>query len=331
MSDRYPDITLENLTKWYVQDELSEQKIANRIGCSRATIQHFMSKFNIKRRPKTKKISKDDLYRLYFLENKDYQDIAQVYQCTWELVRHYRQEYGFPEKKEELVQARREQKYFDKTGYHHQSQNPEVVIRIAQTNIKTWNEPKIIEDRKLTCFKKYGQDNPLNPTKTHEEFLQDSVRVHNNEFEVLEEYKNATTKIKFKHKICGAVFLQTPHHYLSGCGCPVCNESKGEKQVRWYLEQQNIIYNPQHRFPNCRCINTLPFDFYLPKHNLCVEYDGKQHFEPIDYFGGEEAFKILQQHDGIKNHFCKENNIKLVRISYLEEDRICEILSAALT
>ena len=56
----------------------------------------------------------------------------------------------------------------------------------------------------------------------------------------------------------------------------------------------------------------------MPEYNICVEYDGKQHFEANDYFGGEDGFLYRQINDEIKNEYCKNNNIRLIRIKYDE-------------
>lgn len=65
-------------------------------------------------------------------------------------------------------------------------------------------------------------------------------------------------------------------------------------------------------------LKNIHFDFYLPEENICIEFDGEQHFRPIDYFGGENTFKLTQKRDKIKNKYCKNNNIKLLRIKYDE-------------
>jgi very-short-patch-repair endonuclease len=62
----------------------------------------------------------------------------------------------------------------------------------------------------------------------------------------------------------------------------------------------------------------LPFDFYIPEFNMCIEYDGEQHFKAVDYFGGEDGLKIRQIHDRIKTDYCNSNNILLLRIRYDE-------------
>jgi len=83
----------------------------------------------------------------------------------------------------------------------------------------------------------------------------------------------------------------------------------------------------EYKFDNCKNKNPLPFDFYLPEHNICIEFDGEQHFKSISYFGGEKGFKNTQKNDLIKTSYCKENNIKLIRINYLEFKKIEEILN----
>ena len=86
----------------------------------------------------------------------------------------------------------------------------------------------------------------------------------------------------------------------------------------------DIKYEQQKKFEGCEYIKSLQFDFYLPEYNLCIEYDGKQHFQPIKFFGGIKSFKELIIKDEIKNRFCQENNISLLRISY--RDNIIETL-----
>jgi very-short-patch-repair endonuclease len=61
------------------------------------------------------------------------------------------------------------------------------------------------------------------------------------------------------------------------------------------------------------------FDFYLPDYNILIEYDGRQHFESVDLFGGQEGFERRKLNDEIKNKYCIKNGIHLLRISHLED------------
>ncbi len=114
-------------------------------------------------------------------------------------------------------------------------------------------------------------------------------------------------------KLVHGQFNQMPNAHLSGQGCPGCNLSKGEDRVEKYLQSNSIEYIRQYKFDECKNKKKLPFDFYLPDINLAIEYDGEQHFNPVF---GDEAFIRTQFNDNIKNKFCDDNNIKLIRIKY---------------
>lgn len=115
-------------------------------------------------------------------------------------------------------------------------------------------------------------------------------------------------------------FQQTPRIHLSGCGCPNCRASKGERQIALFLSQNNINFETQKTFKGCKgTTSLLRFDFFLPDLNLCIEYDGQQHFKPVDIFGGKKTFTIQKKHDDIKNQFCCDHDISLTRIAYNED------------
>ena len=135
----------------------------------------------------------------------------------------------------------------------------------------------------------------------------------------LEDYKTAKTKIWHKCLIDGYKWMVEPSSTLQGYGCPKCCESKGEKVVAQWLDKNNIQYISQKKFDDCKDKYSLPFDFYLPEFNCCVEYDGRQHFEAIDWFGGQESLEYTQRHDRIKTEYCQNNNIQLLRIAYFED------------
>ena len=149
-------------------------------------------------------------------------------------------------------------------------------------------------------------------------FIEKSNLIHNNKYDYsLTNYINSKTKVKIicpKH----GVFEQIPNDHINGSGCPKCKESIGEKIIRDILDWKNVFYQCQKSFDNCKNINKLTFDFYLPKYNICIEYDGEQHYKPIEFFGGSISLKKQKIRDGIKTRFCKENDIKLIRIGYNE-------------
>ncbi len=127
-------------------------------------------------------------------------------------------------------------------------------------------------------------------------------------------------------------FEQTPgNHYHLGRGCPRCKESKGEMEVRKWLESKNIEFLREKMFNGCINDRFLRFDFYLPKNNICIEYDGIHHFKSVGRFGGIEELRKVRIRDSIKNEFCSEIGIKLIRINYEEFNKINEILDKKLS
>ncbi|MCK9447291.1 hypothetical protein M0Q50_10610 [bacterium] len=149
------------------------------------------------------------------------------------------------------------------------------------------------------------------------EFIEKSRKINNNKYTYDNvEYVNAHTKVIVTCQLHGD-FLVSPNKHLSGSGCPICCDSKSEKIITKYLSDNNKIYERQKKFVDCKNIKCLPFDFYLPKINTCIEFDGEQHYIKHNIWG-EEKLKRTQIHDQIKNIYCVENNIKLLRISYKE-------------
>lgn len=154
--------------------------------------------------------------------------------------------------------------------------------------------------------------------RTQEEYIYELFVINEN-IELIGEYIDTQTPILHKCKIDGNIWKVRPSDILcKEYGCPQCRESKGERQIRLWLEAQNIKYEHQYRFEDCRDNKPLPFDFYLPDYNLCIEYDGLQHYKAIDYFGGETHLRYVQKHDNIKNEYCINNGISLLRIPYFK-------------
>lgn len=139
-------------------------------------------------------------------------------------------------------------------------------------------------------------------------------------------YKSAHTHLKVKCPKGHITSTMTWNNFKRGQGCRICNESKGEREVSKILDMYNIEYIREYRFPDCKDKYRLPFDFYLPKYNLCIEYDGEQHFKPLEYLGGLSELEGVKKRDAIKNAFCNDKNILLIRIPYWQFDNIEDIL-----
>jgi hypothetical protein len=121
--------------------------------------------------------------------------------------------------------------------------------------------------------------------------------------------------------VCGNEFTALPakvnNGHITSCGCRI--QSSGEEYINNLLHDLNIDFIPQYKFDDCKLKYVLRFDFAITANKKVlglIEYDGKQHFEPIEFFGGEDGFKKTQERDEIKNVYCKACNIPLLRLPY---------------
>ena len=130
--------------------------------------------------------------------------------------------------------------------------------------------------------------------KSHDAYVKELADI-NSKVQVIETYVNSQTPIKHKCLIHNYIWNVRPNDLLSGKGCPICKSSYGEKTIERFLQKHNIKYCVQYRFNDCRHQRPLPFDFYLPEFNMCIEFQGRQHYEAVDYFGGELALKETQK------------------------------------
>lgn len=111
------------------------------------------------------------------------------------------------------------------------------------------------------------------------------------------------------------------HSKTISCGCT--SQSSGEIKITKLLEMSNIEFQTQYRIKEFNL--SSPFDFAIFNNGVLlglIEYDGEQHFESVDFFGGEEKLKLQQERDERKNKWCEENNIRLIRIPYTEYDNL---------
>jgi len=145
---------------------------------------------------------------------------------------------------------------------------------------------------------------------------------HNNKYSYVESnYISSKTHIKIICKEHG-VFTQMPFLHLAGAGCKKCNKSIGECLINEILIDNKIEYITQKTFEGLKYKNKLYFDFYIPTYNLCIEFDGLQHSKSYEWFGGEKGLKDRENRDKIKNIYCEDNGINLLRISYFISNKI---------
>lgn len=126
-------------------------------------------------------------------------------------------------------------------------------------------------------------------------------------------YHNNKTILEIKCNKCGEHVFYTFNHFTNRkkIVCKYCTKSSLENQLKQKLITNNIKFEEQKKFNWLVYKNKLSLDFYLPDYNIAIECQGIQHFEPIDFFGGKEAFEAQKERDKIKAKLCESNGILL--------------------
>lgn len=163
--------------------------------------------------------------------------------------------------------------------------------------------------------------------KTQLEFENEIFKIYKNDIKIIGKYINTNTPITCQCRICNSLYNPYPvdllYKYKSKNGtngCPNCNMEKNEssyvKYIKNILDDLNILYEQEVRFSDCKYKNTLPFDFGIKKNNkyFLIEYDGRQH--DFGWMGNPSTIEIQKKRDSIKNKYCIDNGIPLLRLSY---------------
>lgn len=106
-----------------------------------------------------------------------------------------------------------------------------------------------------------------------------------------------------------------------GVGCPYLITYKGEEYIKQYLQKNNIVFNAQQKFSNLLGAGggQLSYDFAMSDKKygyILIEYNGLQHYESCEFFGGEEQFKKQKEHDKRKRDYAKKHGYKLITVKY---------------
>jgi Zn finger protein HypA/HybF involved in hydrogenase expression len=170
------------------------------------------------------------------------------------------------------------------------------------------------------CSKCAVEDCHNHQRSNTEDFINKATKLSNNRFTYEKvNYIDSQTKVIISCNIHGD-FEQSPNVHLSGVGCPRCNASKGELKIEKWLTLNNILYERQMRIKGCRDKNSLPFDFGIfdKSKNLLglIEFQGRQHFIALPFWGGINTLNNIQKRDRIKKEYCQQNKITLLIIHH---------------
>lgn len=200
--------------------------------------------------------------------------------------------------------------------------------------VKHINCNRLFDTIPSNIYKEHGcphcakENSGITLRKSHSKFEEEVQTIANGEYKVLSSYINTNTHIHMKHLVCGNEYIVLPSNFLRGNRCPICNESKGEREIREWLKHGEIKFESQVEFDGLIGMGggLLSYDFYLPDKNILIEYQGEFH----DGSGGEYTqvnLKKQQEHDKRKKEYAKKNGIELLEIWYWDYDKIASILA----
>lgn len=167
--------------------------------------------------------------------------------------------------------------------------------------------------------------------KSTEQFVQECKKVHGDKYDYSKAiYEGANNNIEIICPIHGS-FWQRAKHHEEGVGCPKCSCSHGELEIVRVLDKFYVEYESQYKILLNLTLfgrnEELRVDFFLPKENLIIEYNGIQHYEEVKYFHKKDnSFEKQKNRDRKLKKWCKDNGVKLLTIKYTEKDKIEEIL-----
>ncbi|MCE3075823.1 endonuclease domain-containing protein [Chryseobacterium gwangjuense] len=203
---------------------------------------------------------------------------------------------------------------------HHKEMFPQTAVSIGKNNICP-------ECCKTRDYKKKNGEDLIDK-------INDILKNKNNSFSFFGSINRNNKGIIFYELICENCGCSEweREKYVESVKCKVCypNDTLGESRVIKYLNFQNITFKKQKKFPGLKNNMELKCDFFIPKLNLIIEYDGHQHYYPIDYFKGFKSFKNTIKCDWIKNRYALKNRINILRIPFKEYDNLENLIDDAI-
>ena len=175
-----------------------------------------------------------------------------------------------------------------------------------------------------------------NALRLSQEEIENKLKEVNPDVVLIGRYAGLQTNTECKCKKCGYVWKPRPGNLIYGniTGCPKCQSySKGEDRVKRYLTDNDIEHKIHKTYKNLTGVGNKPlsYDFYLPKFNLLIEYQGRQHETPSTFGDmsidvANKRFEIQQEHDKRKKEYAEKHNIDLLEIWYYDYNNIEQIL-----
>ncbi len=222
----------------------------------------------------------------------------------------------------------------EKVAYFSKLYNFDVLKEDAHFITTRCRDCRNVNTRSMTAFKMFPNACSCRyqgVVKKQSELQKRLDEFFENEYQLISS-NGANGECSIRHKHCGTVFEVKCFMDLinkRNRGCPNCYRfvSRGEKAIKDYLEQNKIDYIAQKSFSPIEG-HIYRFDFFLPKYNLAIEYQGEQHYRNNGYY--KDDLDTIKYRDEIKKEYCENNNINLLEISYTDFKNISKILSLRL-
>lgn len=168
-----------------------------------------------------------------------------------------------------------------------------------------------------------------NHYKTRESLQGEVDRKFPGAYRVIGEYVRARQPLLVERLVCGHRYNVSPDNLLRGKGCPCCGirQSHYMDIVETFFEKNEVEYEKEKRFDDCKYVRVLPFDYYLSQYNMCIEVDGEFHYPHNNTYRNKlSAYEEVAARDNVKTQYCKDNNIALLRLPYFKESEFEDIL-----
>lgn len=196
----------------------------------------------------------------------------------------------------------------------------EIVLKCKECGCVKKIKPRHFNEKDWICHR----CNKTGAKITYDE-LKNRVEMGEKYILISDDFKNSKDKILIKCRKCGFIFKKRVDSFFQNdvVKCPKCNPNKslGELKIMQYLDDNNIEYIDEFLLPNKQ-----RFDFYIPSLKIAIEYNGRQHYERVDFFNQHKSLEEIQEYDNKKKNYCKNNNIKLIVIPYTKYNDINIIL-----
>lgn len=145
------------------------------------------------------------------------------------------------------------------------------------------------------------------------DFVASAIAIHGDKYDYSKsKYLGSKVNLEVICRDHGSFWISPNRHISSRQGCQRCWESKGEAAISTLLDRSGIRYVKEYRLHGYR----YRYDFFLPDEDIFIEFHGKQHYEPVEMFGGDIGFRDTKRRDLAKRELLANMGRPLIVISH---------------